>query len=192
MTVSTVFPGSRSVLCDRTEAHHSALLRGEILVTAQSNTQGQSVAIAQMYLPYPRNFCWREVTDYPRWVEYFPDLSRSELLSSPSATTGKAKRLYQVGVKNFILFNVQVEIYLQVFEIPQQTIQFRLEKGDFSHFTADLDLQDYHQGTLITYSLQATPNIPIPQMFIQQALQLEMPTNLKQMRYVLQRRAAVI
>ncbi|MBC6422684.1 MAG: hypothetical protein GDA43_18290 [Hormoscilla sp. SP5CHS1] len=63
-----------------------------------------------------------------------------------------------------------MEIYLQVTEIPSRQIQFRLESGTFENFSADLDLEDYSDGTLITYKVQATPTFPIPAVFIQQAL----------------------
>ena len=40
-------------------------------------------------------------------------------------------------------------------------------------------------GTLLAYTVQATPNIPIPSIFIQQAMNLELPANLCKMRQVL-------
>jgi hypothetical protein len=38
---------------------------------------------------------------------------------------------------------------------------------------------------LLTYTVQATPNIPIPSIFIQQAMNLELPENMRKMRQVL-------
>ena len=76
-----------------------------------------------------------------------------------------------------MFFTAQVEVYLNVIEVVQQQIQFRLETGTFDDFAADLSLQDCQDGTLLTYAVQATPNIPIPTMFIQQAMQLELPAN---------------
>ncbi|MHC5670702.1 MAG: cyclase, partial [Nostoc sp.] len=40
-------------------------------------------------------------------------------------------------------------------------------------------------GTLLAYSVQATPNIPIPSIFIQQAMNFELPTNMRKMRQVM-------
>ncbi|MCD8488459.1 MAG: cyclase [Desertifilum sp.] len=168
------------------QAHCHPLMHGEILVTQRPHQNwGGAAATAQMYLPLSRQTCWQHLTDYPRWVQYCPDLTRSEILAPPTPSKPGCKRLYQVGSKNFILFSTQVEIYLQVFEISQQQIQFRLEKGSFVDFSADLLLQDHRDGTLLSYSVAATPNFPIPGMFIQQALQLELPANLRQMRQVL-------
>ncbi|MBC6474171.1 MAG: hypothetical protein GDA48_16305 [Hormoscilla sp. GM102CHS1] len=95
---------------------------------------------------------------------------RGEAAGIPATRPTGGKRIHQVGCKNFILFSAWVEIYLQVTEIPSRQIQFRLESGTFDNFSADLDLEDYSDGTLITYKVQATPTFPIPAVFIQQAL----------------------
>jgi hypothetical protein len=113
-------------------------------------------------------------------VQYFPDVTKSEVLHR-----GEVKRLYQVAKKAFLFLTAQVEIYLNVFEVLGQHIQFRLEKGTFSDFTADLKLQDCGNGTLLTYSVQATPSIPIPAVFIQQAMHMELPENMRKLRQVL-------
>jgi carbon monoxide dehydrogenase subunit G len=84
-----------------------------------------------------------------------------------------------------LFFTAQVEVYLNVVEVRRQQIQFRLEQGTFNDFTADLKLQDCGAGTLLTYAVQATPNIPIPTVFIQQAMHLELPANMRKMRQVL-------
>lgn len=157
-----------------------ALLQGEILVETRSHSAWGGAVTAQMYLPIARSHVWQQLTDYPRWVQYFPDVTKSEVLYR-----GEVKRLYQVAQKTFLFLTAQVEIYLNVFEILGQHIQFRLEKGTFTDFTADLKLQDCGDGTLLTYSVQATPNIPIPTIFIQQAMQMELPENMRKMRQVL-------
>jgi hypothetical protein len=165
---------------DPTWNQQKALLQGEILVETKSHSAWGGAVIAQMYLPITRSHAWQQLTDYPRWVEYFPDVTNSEVLQR-----GEVKRLYQVAKKTFLFLSVQVEIYLNVFEVLGQHIQFRLEKGTFTDFTADLKLQDFGNGTLLTYSVQATPNIPIPTVFIQQAMHMELPENMRKMRQVL-------
>ena len=85
----------------------------------------------------------------------------------------------------FSFFTAQVEVYLNVCEVVQQQIQFRLEQGTFIDFAADLKLQDLGTGTLLTYAVQATPNIPVPTVFIQQAMHLELPENMRKMRQVI-------
>jgi hypothetical protein len=95
------------------------------------------------------------------------------------------RRLHQVGRKGFMALSAQVEIYLQVFESACDRIQFCFERGTFSHFAAELQLADLHDGTLLTYSVQATPTIPVPTFFIEQAMKLDLPVNMKQMRQVL-------
>lgn len=161
-------------------SQQKALLQGEILVETRSHSAWGGAVTAQMYLPIKRSSVWQQLTDYPRWVQYFPDVTKSEVLYQ-----GQVKRLYQVAQKSFMFLTAQVEIYLNVFEVQGQHIQFRLEKGTFTDFTADLKLQDFGNGTLLTYSVQATPNIPIPTVFIQQAMHMELPENMRKMRQVL-------
>jgi hypothetical protein len=161
-------------------SQQKALLQGEILVKTRAHSAWGGAVTAQMYLPIARSNVWQQVTDYPRWVQYFPDVTKSEVLHR-----GEVKRLYQVAQKGFLFLTAQVEIYLNVYEVLGQQIQFRLERGTFTDFTADLKLQDYSNGTLLTYSVQATPNIPIPAVFIQQAMQMELPLNMRKMREVL-------
>ncbi|MGB7445383.1 MAG: SRPBCC family protein [Coleofasciculaceae cyanobacterium] len=161
-------------------SQQKALLQGEILVKTRSHSICGGAVTAHIYLPLTRSQVWQQLSDYPRWVQYFPDVTKSEVLSR-----GEAKRLYQVAKKAFLFLTAQVEIYLHVFEVMGQQIQFRLEKGSFHDFTADLRLQDYGDGTLLTYSVQATPDIPIPAVFIQQAMHLELPENLRKMRKVM-------
>jgi hypothetical protein len=161
-------------------SQQKALLQGEILVETRSHSAWGGAVTAQMYLPIARSKVWQQVTDYPRWVQYFPDVTKSEVLHGR-----EVKRLYQVAQKGFLFLTAQVEIYLNVYEVLGQHIQFRLERGTFTDFTADLKLQDYSNGTVLTYSVQATPNIPIPAVFIQQAMQMELPLNMRKMREVL-------
>jgi hypothetical protein len=140
-----------------------------------------------MYLAVERSKVWQQLTDYPRWVQYFPDLVRSEVLGRIDQPRSY-KRLYQVASKAFFLFTAQVEIYLNVVETANtawQQIQFHLEKGSFSDFAATLKLQDFKSGTLLTYSVQATPTLPIPSPLIQEAMRLDLPANMRTMRQVI-------
>lgn len=164
----------------------SELLQGEILLTTQPYTAWGGAVTARLYLPIARTAVWQQLTNYPRWVEYLPALSRSEVLSShTSDTQAPIKRLYQVASKNFLLFKAEVEIYLKAIETPQQRIQFCLEQGSFNDFSADLRLHDCETGTILTYTVQATPTIPVPSILIQQAIQLDLPANLRHLRQVL-------
>ncbi|MBE9177650.1 cyclase [Oculatella sp. LEGE 06141] len=160
--------------------NQDALLNGEILIQTQSHSAWGGAVTAQMYLPLSRSRVWQQITDYPRWVHYFPDLTHSEVLCH-----GKVKRLYQTAKKAFLMFTAQVEIYLQVFEVVHQAAQhvkFQMEKGSFADFSADLCLQDCGTGTLLTYTVKATPTIPVPSILIQEAMRLDLPANMRKMR----------
>ncbi|WP_287280958.1 SRPBCC family protein [Okeania sp. SIO2G5] len=161
---------------------------GEILIETHPHSAWGGAVTAQMYIPSVRSHVWQELTDYSQWVKFFPDLTHSEVLSSiPGKGLAKkgGKRLYQVAKKAFFLFSAQVEIYLKTIEVTQQNIQFRMERGTFKDFSADLALQDYDRGTLLTYSVKATPTIPVPSALIQEAMKFDLPSNMKQMRRVI-------
>lgn len=161
-----------------------ALLKGEVLLETYDHSAWGGAVTAQMFLPRHRNAVWEQITNYSRWVEFFPDVVRSEIIG---ASQGK-KRLYQLARKAFLFFTAEAEIQLSVSELIDKTnqkLQFVMERGTFKDFSATLELQDYDQGTLLTYSVKATPSFPVPSVVIQQAMRLDLPANMKQMRRVI-------
>ncbi|MCU0524566.1 MAG: cyclase [Elainella sp. Prado103] len=170
------------------KADQAALLSHEILLHTRPHSAWGGAVTAQMYLPLERSAVWRQVTHYARWVEYFPSLTQSVLLSSSLSIDQPYQRLYQVASKSLLCFTAQVEIYLKVFEIPglkRDRIQFEFEQGSFQDFSAELKLQDLHRGTLLTYGVKATPTLPIPTQIIQEGIRLDLPTNMRSMRQVI-------
>jgi len=111
------------------------------------------------------------------------------MLATAAGSVSPNRRLYQVARKSFLMFSAQVEVYLRVFESIRDTtgyqIRFCMEQGSFRDFSADLKLQNCGSGTLLTYSVQATPVVPMPATLIQEAIRLDLPTNMQQMRQVL-------
>jgi hypothetical protein len=167
--------------------HHQrlALLAGEVLLETYAHTDWGGALTAKMFLPVERSLVWQRLVDFPQWVRYFPDLVYSQIIANTAKSGYTYRRLYQVAQKNFLFLAVEVEIYLQVREIMGQELAFSLEKGSFKDFNANLKLKDWEKGTLLTYSVAATPNIPVPSILIQQAMQLDLPQNLRNMRQVI-------
>lgn len=161
------------------------LLQGKILLDVRSHTHWGGAVTATMYLPRVRSHIWSQLTTYSRWVRFFPDIVKSEVLEHASQTAGQTHRLYQAARKTFFLLSVDVEIFLRVSERFQENIKFSLERGSFSDFSADLTLQDCGEGTILTYSVAATPLIPMPSIFIQEAIRADLPGNMKHMRQAL-------
>lgn len=162
------------------------LIRGEIITQPHTYSDWGGAVTAWVYIPRNRAQVWHQITNYPRWTQYFPDVTRSEVLGVVEAGVVR-KRLYQAAQKSFFLLNIQVEVFLDVAE-QQETgdaIAFRLEQGSFRDFAADLSLYPYQQGTILSYRVQATPTIPVPSLFIQQAMQMDLPNNMRQMRRVM-------
>lgn len=162
-----------------------ALLRGDVLTTPKTHPQEPAWVMAQMYVPIPRPHIWPQVTNYRRWTQFFPNITHSEVLETVRTASHRYRRLHQVGRKGFMLLTAEVEVYLRVFETACDRIQFRLEQGTFSHFAADLSLQDMQEGTLMTYAVQAAPTIPVPTFLIEQGMKTDLPGNMRQMRQVL-------
>ena len=157
------------------------LRKGEILVKTRPHTVCGGALDAKMYFPKGRSQVWESLTDYPCWSRYFPDVTQSRVIEDKrDAKLGR--RLYQAAEKSFLFINAQVNVYLRVFELEQQHIRFQFEKGSFSDFTADLTLSDFEKGTLLQYSVSATPLIPVPSFFVEQAMKMDLPVNLRNMR----------
>jgi Polyketide cyclase / dehydrase and lipid transport len=161
------------------------LLQGDILLKTRAYSALGGAVTAQMYLPVGRSQVWTNLTDYTRWVQYFPDITQSEILESDPQRPYRGHRLYQSARKNFLMFTAQVEIHLRVFENLQRQIRFRLERGSFNDFSAEMTLEDYGEGTVLTYSVEATPLVPVPSLFIEQAMRHDLPGNMRQMRQVI-------
>jgi hypothetical protein len=187
LSASSSAPSVVTSVTPVTPQQEQFLLRGDVLISTTPTQEGAAAVTATMYVPLVRSQTWQQLTDYSKWVQYFPDIVQSQVLEvkKQSKTHPMTRRLYQVARKAFLVFSAQVEIYLQVIETLHQKIQFRLERGTFSDFAADLTLEDYGQGTLITYSVKATPLIPVPSFLIEQAIRHDLPGNMKTMRQVM-------
>ena len=79
------------------------LIQGEVFTEIRSHTNWGGAVTACMYVPLVRSHVWQQITDYPRWVQYFPDVTKSEVISR-----GDVKRLYQAAQKAFLFFTAQV------------------------------------------------------------------------------------
>lgn len=161
------------------------LLRGEILLQIHPPSGGGGAVTAQIYLPLKSSLVWQQLTDYPRWADYFPDLTHSEVLHTGNRLDRPCTHLYQAARKSFFTFSAHVEVYLQVEEVAEQSLEFRLEKGSFSEFSAQLHLQAHGNGTLLSYTVAAVPTIPVPTVFVQQMMAFGLPANMQQMRHIL-------
>lgn len=191
VSTSLISPiAARSLHC---EPNQAALLQGEILLISKPHTAWGASVTAQMYLSITPQQAWSQLTNYSRWVEFFPALTRSEVVIRDVANNlphaSRCQCLHQVASKDFWLFTAYAEVYLDVVELPSCCIQFRLRSGNFQDFFSELQLQALQTGTALSYNVQATPTIPIPAMLIQQAIQLDLPANMRNMRQVLSQSA---
>ncbi|NJN20468.1 MAG: cyclase [Leptolyngbya sp. RL_3_1] len=165
-----------------------ALRTGQVLITAVPTGLIGGQVSAQLYVPMAGATLWAHLTDYPRWSEYFPNIACSRPL--PPTATGQP-RLYQVGQKSLMGIPTSGELYLQVHESPCEQIHFQLEQGIFANFEATMVLQPWRIGTLLTYTLQATLQVPLPWFVLSQGIQQDLPQNLEHMRQVICRESTL-
>lgn len=170
----------------RPKVERDRLLRGEILITPHPMDLWGTGVTAQMHLALSPAQVWSQLTQYSRWVEYFPDVTQSRVLHECAESL--TKTLFQAASKTFLMLSVQVEVYLKVVERVQgdrRQIRFQKERGSFKRFLADLTVEPLGFGTLLTYRVEAAPTLPIPAPLIQEAVRLDLPRNMQQMRRVL-------
>ena len=103
-----------------------ALEQGEILTYPQAYSLWGGAVMAQMYLPLPRPWIWHQVTHYPRWVDYFPHITHSQVVEQ---IDNCHKRLYQAACKVFAIITISVDIELVVTETLARQVVFRMEKA---------------------------------------------------------------
>lgn len=161
-----------------------ALLNGEVITQIQPHTTAGAAVAATIHIPMTRERVWQQLTNYSRWTAFFPDITRSDVTALISP---QSKRLTQAACKTFLMLSIAVEIQLQVDEIPQESIRFSMVDGgiSFRDFAAVLELKDLGSSTELSYTVQATPSIPVPSMFIEQAMKFDLPNNMRHLRKVL-------
>jgi hypothetical protein len=159
-----------------------ALRNSQVLITAIPNGLIGGQVSAQLYIPMAGPTLWEHLTDYPRWSAYFPNIACSRLLSP---TAAGHPRLYQVGQKSLMGIPTSGELYLRVDESPVEQIHFQLEQGIFATFEATMQLQPWRIGTLLTYALEATLQVPLPWFVLSQGIRQDLPKNLEHMREVI-------
>ncbi|MEY2976576.1 MAG: cyclase [Prochlorotrichaceae cyanobacterium] len=159
------------------------LQQGEVLVQSRLYSLWGGMVAAQIYLSQARSLVWESLTDYDRWANIFPHVTKSVLLERQSPFR---KRLYQAAAKKFALITIAVETELMVREYPQRRIWFHLEKPNncFREFEAEVWLQEAPDsaGTFLNYTVQAAASLPIPAPFIQEAMRQDLPDNLLHLR----------
>lgn len=156
----------------------------DVFIETKPHTAWGAAVQATIHVPLERTKLWKQLTTYSRWVEFFPDITHSEVVS---AIASHRKRLYQKARKSFLLLNIDVEILLEAVELMERAVKFRLAspQGSFADFSAEIILADAPGGTHLTYAVQATPKMPVPALLIQEAMKIDLPGNMRHMRRVL-------
>jgi hypothetical protein len=152
--------------------------RDLVLKTRPHGFLGGHLSATLAFTPPPA-VVWHHLIDYPRWVEYLPDMCHSEILApTPEGHT----RVRQIGQKTIFGFNAQAELELRMeTEAPYQ-LRCHMEKGCIGDFRATFMLRPWRQGCLLTFTGQAVPLFPVPGFMVEHVLRQGIPDNLRHMR----------
>jgi len=168
----------------------STPFNSEVVTQIHPHTTSGAAVTATIHIPLSREQVWQQLTHYPRWTALFPDITRSEVTAVRSP---QSKRITQAACKTFLMMSISVEIQLQADEIPQESIRFSMVNGglSFRDFAAVLELKDLGNSTQLSYTVQATPLIPVPGVFLEQAMKCDLPNNMRHLRKVLLKNQAI-
>ena len=161
--------------------------QGEILIQPQPYSFWGATVTAQIALKRSPKHLWSILSHYDQWVSIFPDVIKSQVLT---VLNPHRKQICQSAQKQFGPMTIVVEAHLRVREYPPHRIWFQLEAPNESFQTFEsalwLDPQPQDLGTYLTYRVAATPTLPIPSLFIQEAMRYDLPQNLRALRHYLE------
>ena len=137
-------------------------------------------------VPLPPAAAWGVIHDYdhiPRFV--------SSMVSSRSERRDGRLLVHQVARAGFLLFHKDVEVELDVLEVPMEQIVFedRLRR-DFEFYGGSWTLGADSAGTRVDYALSAEPRGSLPRAMCRGALRHAAQELLEQVRQEILRRAA--
>jgi len=103
---------------------------------------------AMVLLPVPPCQAYALLTDYASLPGYIPGM----LKVSFERLSDSMVKIRQVGEAKLLLFSVKVELLLEMEEIPNQRILFKLIEGDLEAYSGEWRLQEVSEGTKLFYS----------------------------------------
>lgn len=99
-------------------------------------------------LPVPRCQAYALLTDYASLPDFIPGVLE---VSFTRLEKSKVK-IRQVGETELWFFDIRMELLLEMEEIPDQRILFKLVEGDMEAYSGVWDLLDAPEGTSLRYS----------------------------------------
>lgn len=156
--------------------------------TVERMPDGVRRLAAQLLTPISASRIWSVLTDYDQLSVFIPNLASSRLLSR----NGNKVNLQQEGCQQFLgmKFSASVELELEEF-CADDTLRFRMMKGDFRRFEGMWRLRTMPEGTALFYELTVQGCLGMPIGLIEQRLREDLTTNLKAVEAEARRRATL-
>jgi hypothetical protein len=170
---------------DLSAPEQAQLYQGEILLQSRLYSLWGGALTAQIYIPVSSGLVWKTLTQYDRWPGLFPPITKSVVVEE-----GRFRKcIHQCAQKQFSVLTIAVEADLLVREYPDWCIRFNLmaPNWSFREFEAEIQIKPVRNtGTILQYQVQAAAALPIPALFIQEAMRHDLPENLRSLRAYLQ------
>lgn len=99
-------------------------------------------------LPVPRCQAYALLTDYASLPSFIPGI----LEVSFTRLANSKVRIRQVGETELLFFDIRMELLLEMEEIPDHRILFKLVEGDMEVYSGVWNLLDAPEGTSLRYS----------------------------------------
>lgn len=127
----------------------AGITAGQQAPTVSVERQGDYFKVdVSVILPVPRCQAYALLTDYASLPAFIPGMQEVSF-----TRLGKSKvRIRQVGETELFFFNIRMELLLEMDEIPDRLILFKLIDGNMEAYSGVWNLQEVPDGTSLRYS----------------------------------------
>jgi ribosome-associated toxin RatA of RatAB toxin-antitoxin module len=101
---------------------------------------------------------WQVLTDYNQLAEFVPDMRMSRIISAP----GEPLLLEQKGGAGFLLFQVSIEVVLQIDEIPPERLKFHAVSGNMKQMRGEWRISRADRAVRLSYDAELEPDFWVP------------------------------
>lgn len=105
---------------------------------------------AAVMLPIRPCEAYALLTDYANLPNYIPGIVEIGI----ERLSDTAVKIRQVGKTNVLFFNIRVEMLLEMQEMPNRLITFKLIEGDLDSYSGEWRLQELPEGTEVIFSAE--------------------------------------
>jgi len=103
---------------------------------------------ASVLLPVPPCQAYALLTDYNSLPDYIPGMLEVSFVRLSDTVV----KVSQVAEAKILFFSIEVKTVLEMEEIPNQRILFKLLEGDLKAYSGEWSLQEVPEGTKLTFN----------------------------------------